>query len=151
MILAVLAAVAGTPSLAVAATSVTTRSSTVVRVQARRPRQQGKAPPVQYYKEKRGPHCLSAIDISAAAVTGPSQVDFALKGGDRLRAILEDECPALDFYRGFYLSPSADGRICADRDMIRTRSGGECAIDRLRRLVPIDPPPPPKPPVPKHR
>ena len=56
-----------------------------------------------------------------------------------MRARLQDECPALDYYRGFYVRPQPDGRICADRDAIRTRSGGDCGIDRFRRLVPAKP------------
>ena len=29
-----------------------------------------------------------------------------------------------------------DGRICADRDVIRSRVGGECRIDQFRVLTP---------------
>ncbi|HEY0270186.1 MAG TPA: hypothetical protein VGC10_04260 [Sphingomonas sp.] len=96
------------------------------------------APPPAY-REKRGPVCIEAAAIAGAAVTAPDAVDFILKGGQRLRARLEAECPALDYYRGFYVSPNPDGRICADRDAIRTRSGGECQIDRFRKLEPVTP------------
>jgi len=57
------------------------------------------------------------------------------RGGDRVRATFDRDCPGLDFYSGFYLKPSADGQICADRDMIRTRSGDSCEISGFRRLV----------------
>lgn len=111
------------------------QSTTVIRVPAhfaRRP-----APPPVALREKHGPRCIAAGDIAAAAVTGPDSVDFELRGGVRVRARLEDACPALDFYRGFYVTPQPDGRVCADRDAIRTRSGGECQIDRFRALVPV--------------
>jgi hypothetical protein len=96
-------------------------------------------PPVVVYREKRGPGCIDANAIAGAAVSGPDAVDFSLKGGQRVRARLADECPALDYYSGFYLSPQSDGRICADRDSIRTRSGGDCQIDRFRKLEPVPP------------
>jgi len=47
-----------------------------------------------------------------------------------------EACPALDFYSGFYLRPSADGQVCADRDTVHARSGGQCGIERFRTLVP---------------
>ena len=98
-----------------------------------------RTPPTIVYREKHGPRCIAAADIAGAAVTGPSSVDFGLRGGTRVRARLEDDCPALDYYGGFYVTPQPDGRICADRDAIRTRSGGECGIDRFKALVPAKP------------
>jgi hypothetical protein len=92
--------------------------------------------------EKRGPSCVPAGQIAGAAVTAPDAIDFVLRGGERMRAKLDGDCTALGFYGGFYLSPGEDDRICADRDVIRTRAGGECAIDKFRRLTPA---PPPKP------
>lgn len=96
-------------------------------------------PPVVAYREKRGPGCIDANAIAGVAVSGPDAVDFILKGGQRVRAKLADACPALDYYSGFYLSPQSDGRVCADRDSIRTRSGGDCQIDRFRKLEPVPP------------
>ena len=54
----------------------------------------------------------------------------------RIRARLDRNCPALDYYYGFYISPDEDGLVCADRDSIRSRVGGECQIDAFRRLRP---------------
>ena len=68
-------------------------------------------------------------------LTGDQQVDFILAGRTRIRAELEDNCPALDFYRGFYLQPP-DERLCAGRDAIHSRMGGSCAIERFKQLVP---------------
>lgn len=97
------------------------------------------------WREKGGPDCIRAGDVGGATVVAPDIIDFTLKGGTRMRARLENECPALDYYGGFYVSPQGDGRICADRDAIRTRAGGECGIDRFRRLVPPTPSAPRKP------
>jgi hypothetical protein len=118
---------------------ITITRSFVLRIPARRSRAASApklAPPA--YRERKGPKCIDASRIGGAAVTAPDSVDVMLRGGERLRARLEDECPALDYYSGFYVRPGADGKICADRDSIRTRSGGDCQIDRFRVLTPID-------------
>ena len=51
-----------------------------------------------------------------------------------IRARLASSCPALDYYYGFYITPNADGQVCADRDVIRSRMGGACQIDKFRLL-----------------
>ena len=78
---------------------------------------------------------LAAGNIRGAALSGRETVDFFLFDRTRLRAELSEDCPALDFYNGFYLSPE-DGRICAKRDEIKNRVGRTCRIERFRRLVP---------------
>ena len=93
-------------------------------------------PPKIRWKEKRAPRCIPMDGIRAAAVSGMTSVDIVFKGGDRVRAKLESDCPALDYYSGFYIAPTKDNRICADRDAIHARSGGECRITRFRSLVP---------------
>lgn len=86
------------------------------------------------WKEKGGPKCVPARQIVAATAFTQKSVDLILRDQSRLRARLERSCPALDFYFGFYITPAEDGRICADRDAIRSRVGGECGIDRFRTL-----------------
>lgn len=93
-------------------------------------------PPSVRWKEKKGPRCIAMKDIAGAAIVEKDRVDLILKGGARVRAAFESSCPALDYYSGFYMVPSADADICADRDSIHTRAGGECQITRFRRLVP---------------
>lgn len=88
------------------------------------------------WQEKGAPRCMPASALAAFSITRPDAVDLVLAGGQRIRARLGDECPALDFYTGFYLRRSQDGMVCADRDVIRSRAGAECRIDGFRRLVP---------------
>jgi hypothetical protein len=133
MIPLLLALLAGVPAAGSVSVSVT--QTLVIRTGG--PRPPHPPTPPQTYREKKGPACIDAAAIAGAAVTAPDAVDFILKGGQRMRARLEEECPALDYYRGFYVSPNPDGRICAGRDAIRTRSGGECTIDRFRKLQPV--------------
>jgi hypothetical protein len=87
------------------------------------------------WDEHKGPKCISAENIRGAALSGPATVDFLLFDRTRLRAQLDEDCPALDFYNGFYLTPE-EGRVCAKRDGIHSRMGRSCRIERFRRLVP---------------
>lgn len=111
------------------------------RVIVRVPAMRLQAPPVPMpqpvpLKEIRGPKCLAMNQLAGAAINKPDSVDLYLRGGRRLRAQLDDDCPALDYYSGFYLSPTKDGQVCGGRDTIHARSGGKCLIDRFKELVP---------------
>lgn len=107
------------------------RSHVVVRVQTT----QMEAVPLAALREKKGPKCIAAGDILAAAVVAKSSVDLVLRGGYRMRARFSANCPGLDYYSGFYIVPASDGKLCADRDVVRDRAGGECEIDKFRQLV----------------
>jgi hypothetical protein len=86
------------------------------------------------WKEGKGPKCVPARAILAAALVGRNSVDLILRSRQRVRARLESSCPALDYYYGFYITPNPDGMICEDRDTIRSRMGGACGIDNFRSL-----------------
>jgi hypothetical protein len=86
------------------------------------------------WRESRGPRCVAADAIAGATLVGPNSVDLILRDNSRMRAVLQRRCPALDYYYGFYVNGTEDGQICADRDSIRSRMGGECQIDRFRTL-----------------
>ena len=127
-----------------AQSQATNTQPVIIRVPARRTHRSGTPadrpdprplPPV--FRDHKGPRCIDAGAIAAAAVTAPDSVDFILRGGKRVRARLDEECPALDYYSGFYVKPPHDQKICADRDSIHTRSGGDCQIDRFRTLTPV--------------
>jgi len=105
-------------------------SRVVIRIDAAR------IPLVTRWVEKKGPHCIQMADIQGSAVIVANSVDLALRGGDRTRMRFERSCPALDYYSGFYVVPNSDGKICAGRDTVRDRAGGECAIDKFRKLKP---------------
>jgi hypothetical protein len=85
--------------------------------------------------EHKAPKCIPANMIRAAVLSGPQQVDFIITGGARVRAKLDEDCPALDFYGGFYLQPE-DERVCAGRDAVHSRIGGSCTISKFKQLVP---------------
>lgn len=108
---------------------LTIRQQIIIRVPTRPP----PTDPVEW-KENNGPKCVPASALAGALVSKRG-VDLLLRGGRRVRARL-DRCPPLDYYSGFYVRPGPDGRVCADRDTIRVRSGGSCEIDAFRLLVP---------------
>lgn len=112
---------------------VVIREQILVRVPMRL-RQVERAPEPIEWKEGRGPKCVSMRDVAGATLLGQNSVDLILRDRSRVRAKLEKSCPALDYYYGFYLRPNADGQICADRDVIRSRMGGQCEIDAFKAL-----------------
>ena len=89
------------------------------------------------WTEHKGPKCIAAERIAGATLSGPSSIDFVLRDRTRVRALMDDECPGLDFYGGFYLQPD-DDRVCAKRETIKNRVGASCRIQRFRLLVPQD-------------
>lgn len=93
--------------------------------------------PITRWKSKSFKKCFSIQGIAGAIPVAPDAVDLILPGGKRIRAELESSCPALDYYSGFYLRPDEQGMICAGRDSIHARSGGECQISRFRKMVPV--------------
>lgn len=99
--------------------------------------QQAQTVPAQRirWEEKRGPKCLQVSTLAGATVSSPDSIDLYVRGGQRLRAKLEKGCPSIEFYSGFYMKRSLDGRVCQGRDQIHSRSGGECKIEKFRTLV----------------
>jgi len=93
-------------------------------------------PTAPLWLEKKGPRCVEMKSLTGAAVGGGGEVDLIVEGTRRIRANLEVGCPATNFFSGFYLKPTKDGKICARRDVIRSRSGARCGIERFRKLVP---------------
>jgi hypothetical protein len=85
--------------------------------------------------ESKGPKCVPVSDIRGALLSGTDHVDLILPEQQRIRATFDDDCPALDFYAGFYLK-TEDHRLCARRDSVHSRIGGSCRIARFRRLQP---------------
>lgn len=86
------------------------------------------------WKEEKGPRCVQPQAISGAAHLSQRSVDLLLRNGTRIRAHLGSSCPALDYYDGFYITPGEDGLICSDREVVRSRAGGQCEIDAFRSL-----------------
>jgi hypothetical protein len=91
-------------------------------------------PEPMHWSEKKGPKCVPMDTLGAAVVTSADSIDLLTTEGERFRARLGDDCPALDFYSGLYLKRTADGMLCAKRDVLRSRSGSACEISGFKRL-----------------
>jgi len=88
------------------------------------------------WREKDAPKCFPTAILGGVLVSKPDSIDLVLRSGQVVRARLEKGCPSIDFYSGFYLEPTRDGRLCEDRDTIHSRTGGACVIDKFHTLVP---------------
>jgi hypothetical protein len=115
----------------VTVTRLVVQQELILRVPVIRPRA---LRPIRW-EEKKGPKCIGAGLIVAAALADQRSVDFLLSDRSRVRARMDDDCPTLDFYGNFYIQPE-DEKVCAKRDEIRSRIGGSCRIERFRRMVP---------------
>jgi hypothetical protein len=85
--------------------------------------------------EHKGPKCIGLGELRAASVTSARGVDLMLRDRRRMRALLGRDCRPADLYSGFYIQPHADGDLCAGRDRVLARSGANCEITGLKRLV----------------
>ena len=108
----------------------------IIRVPTLVTRRSGPLPQAEIeWKEKKANRCVPMKAIVGAAITRDDSVDLILSDQRRVRARLNDECRSVDFYSGFYMEPTKDDRLCADRDMIHARNGAMCEIEKFRKLV----------------
>lgn len=134
LILAALASSQSVPELrldGIEIAQMSIRQTVVIRIPSAPP-----PPPRIRWREKKTLKCVPVSNLGGYAISQPDSIDLIVKGGARYRARLERGCPSIAFYSGFYIQPPVDGRICAGRDMFHSRAGGQCAIDKLRTLVP---------------
>lgn len=87
------------------------------------------------FVERRMGRCIPIGNIAAVRPDGGNDLILYLHDRRMVRAQLERECRARDFYSGFYLSRSSDGRLCVDRDKLQSRSGANCKLSEMRQLV----------------
>ena len=86
--------------------------------------------------ERKMGDCIPMSWIAGGQPEGGSRLLLFLRDRRLVAANLEKACSARDFYRGFYVDkPNADGKLCADRDRILSRSGARCQISSFRLLV----------------
>ncbi len=88
------------------------------------------------YKEKKLARCVEIDEIAGIA---PMQNRLLLFMRDHrlLTVALERVCDPDAFYLGASVERNADGRLCSGRDILRSRTGANCQISRINRLVAI--------------
>jgi hypothetical protein len=80
--------------------------------------------------------CIGVDHVAGAIVFGDRAVELSMNGGSRWRMTFAQACPALSFYQGFYYRRAVAGKLCAGRDAVIARSGGECPIDTIVKVGP---------------
>lgn len=87
------------------------------------------------WEERKIGKCLPMNSIAGVQIASDDQMLLYMRDRRIIRAQLEKACRAREFYSGFYLEQSDDGRLCIDRDVLQSRSGSKCELKRIRQLV----------------
>lgn len=88
------------------------------------------------WREVKAPRCIPMRSLMGVQYTQRSSIDLITRERQRLRAALDGECRAADFYSGFYMLTPKDGMLCAGRDVLHARSGARCDVRKFSYLVP---------------
>jgi hypothetical protein len=88
-----------------------------------------------HFEERRMGKCLSVYGISGVQPNGGNRLLLFMRDQRIVSAELEQACRARDFYSGFYLSQSNDGKLCVGRDTLLSRSGVNCKLSSIHQLV----------------
>lgn len=91
------------------------------------------SPPVRIVERPMG-DCIESAKVGGVADRGDYLLMF-LRDRRTVAARLEKGCSPRDFYRGFYMERSEDGKICIRRDRLMSRSGAKCQVAQFRELV----------------
>jgi hypothetical protein len=94
----------------------------------------GRAIAPRFVERKMG-KCVDVSDIAGVQPDGGNRLLLFMRDQRIIGAQLDRSCRARDFYSGFYLSRSRDGRLCIDRDTLLSRSGASCTLSKMSRLV----------------
>lgn len=93
---------------------------------------------VPQFTERKIGKCLSIASIASVRPDRANKLLLFMRDSRVVSAELDRSCRARDFYSGFLLERSDDGRICVDRDTLLSRSGMNCKLTRIRELIEQD-------------
>lgn len=112
----------------------------IVRIAPRMPGQlfvlPSRPPQQPRFFERKTPKCLPITSIAGVQPESAGRLLLITRSHKLIGASLDKSCRARDFYSGFYVEQNADGQLCAGRDIIHSRAGANCAVTKLRELVP---------------
>ena len=89
------------------------------------------------FEERRKEKCVPLEDIAGVQTGSGNRLVLFLRDRRMLSVNLEKSCRARDFYSGFYVEKSKDGRLCVSRDKLQSRTGASCAVEVMRQLVEV--------------
>lgn len=78
--------------------------------------------------------CIAAGGIVGVSDSG-NRLIIHMRDRTLISAKLEKDCSPRDFYLGFYMERSEDGRLCTGRDRLLSRAGAKCQISKMSQLV----------------
>lgn len=90
------------------------------------------------YEERKMEKCIPVANIAAVQTGSGNQLLLYLRDRRIVRLNLEKACRARDFYSGFYVEESKDGKLCVSRDKLQSRTGANCEVSRMRQLVAVN-------------
>ena len=112
---------------------ISPRSSRAPRTQLMADLPNGEIPAT--FKERKIGKCIPVRGIAGVQAGNGNRLIFYMRDQRIISANLEKACKASAYYSGFYVEPSKDGMLCVDRDVLQSRSGTNCELDRIRQLV----------------
>jgi hypothetical protein len=89
------------------------------------------------FEERAKAKCVPLQNIAWVETGSGNRLVLVLRNRQLISVNLEKSCRARDFYSGFYVEKSKDGRICVDRDRLQSRTGASCEVETMRQLVEV--------------
>lgn len=90
------------------------------------------------YDERDAGKCIPLGAIRGVQSISDDRLLLYLRDRRVLSLRLRKSCRAQDFYSGFYVEPRPDGMLCVERDILRSRTGANCELREINRLVAND-------------
>jgi hypothetical protein len=90
-----------------------------------------------HLEERKLGDCVSIGDIAAVDPGPENRLIFYMRDRTLVSAALDKQCSAREFYSGFYVERTDDGKLCVKRDRLQSRAGASCGVKRLSRLVSV--------------
>jgi hypothetical protein len=89
------------------------------------------------FEERGKEKCLALEGIAGVQTGSGNRLVLYLRDQRMISVSLEKACRARDFYSGFYVEKSKDGRLCVERDKLQSRTGARCEVEAMRQLVAV--------------
>lgn len=93
--------------------------------------------PSSHFEERGKEKCVPLDGIAGVQTGSGNRLVLFLRDRRMLSLNLEKSCRSRDFYSGFYVEKSKDGRLCVERDKLQSRTGARCEVEAMRRLVEV--------------
>lgn len=90
-----------------------------------------------HLEERKLGDCVTIGDIAAVDPGPENRLILYMRDRTLVSAALDKECSAREFYSGFYVERTDDGKLCIKRDRLQSRAGASCEVKRLSRLVSV--------------